>query len=268
MGTAKKATEQELTKFETNYASRPDVARRFMESVADTLTHTRHNRLSLEEQWIEDMRLWSCRLDGQGYVGRSNIFVAELHNQVESSVEKALTNLFPSPDVINCMPKNGTKLERTQKIENAVRYELEEKNNLFLKMEEHERQKILLGSSVIKGTFKKEMRSVFTRDQKGKPIKSDVPIFYGAKWDVVDIFRWYIYPETSALDSMILCFEDQLMELGAAERSGLYVNLDQVQSIPNDIKHHWADTERLEMAELSNALKARTNTALFRGAMD
>lgn len=263
MGMEKKATQSDLNKFETNYASRPDVANRFLEEVQGNLQATRNNRISLEEQWIADLRQWSCRLDGQGYQGRSNLFVAELHNQVESSVEKALGSLFPGPDVINCVPKNGTKQERTDKIQEAIRYELEKKNNLFLVMEEHERQKMLFGTSVIKGGFKKDMLTLFTKNPKGKPIKSEIPKFYGVKWEVIDIFRWYIYPEVSNLDNATMIFEDQMMDLGAAKRSGLYVNLDMVQAIPDTIHHQWADIDRMEMAELSSALKGLTNAALF-----
>lgn len=269
MGMEKKATEAELNKFETNYASREDVANRFMEQVQDIIPATRNNRLNLEEQWLDDLRLWSCRLDGQGYQGKSNLFVAELHNQVESSVEKALGSLFPGSDVINCVPKNGTKQERTDKIQEAVRYELEKKNSLFLLMEEHERQKVLFGTSIVKGGFKKDMLSLYTRgpakegEKLGKPIKSEIPKFYGAKWDVIDLFRWYIYPEVSNLDNAKMIFEDQIMDLGDAKRSGLYVRLDQVQAVPDTLKHQWADIDRMEMAELSSALKGVKNSALF-----
>ena len=265
----KKATEAQLTKFETNYASRVDVANRFLEEVQGNLQATRNNRLSLEEQWIMDLRQWSCKLDGQGYQGMSNLFVAELHNQVESSVEKALGSLFPGPDVINCAPRNGTKQERTEKIQEAIRYELEKKNSLFLLMEEHERQKVLFGTSIVKGGFKKDMLSLFTRapikgnEKQGKPIKSEIPKFYGAKWDVIDIFRWYIYPEVSNLDNATMIFEDQMMDLGAARRSGLYTNLDMVQPVPDTLNHQWADIDRMEMAELSSALRGLKNAAMF-----
>lgn len=259
-----KATDKELERFGVNLAARPDVCSRFMEEFGDTIRITRDNRKSLEQLWLDDIRQWSCKSDGQGYVGGfSNLFVPEFHNQVEVSVEKAMSAIFSGPDYIFCIPQKGTSLERAGKIKGAVLNELENKNNIYVKFDEFQRQKIITGTSVFKGSFKKDMLDVFTRNAAGSAIKAQVPRFYGAKWDVVDMFRWYIYPETSDLETCLLTFEDQFMDLKQARNSGLYVNLDDLQPTEWDHNHQWVDSERLEIVSLAQAYKGRKGSSVF-----
>lgn len=263
-GQTQKATDKELERFGLNLAVREDVCNRFLEQFAGLINITRNNRKELEEQWLDDLRQWSCRSDNQGYTGGfSNLFVPELNNQVETSVEKALSATFPGPDYIYAVPMKGTSKEKADKIKAAVLNELENKNNIFVKFDEFERQKFLLGTSIFKGSFKKDMLEVFTKNSSGKPIKAQVPRFYGAKWDVVDLFRWYIYPETSNLDDCMFTFEDQFMNVKDAKDSGLYTNMDRVYEVDWDINHQWVDTERLELVYLATANKGRPGCAVF-----
>jgi hypothetical protein len=257
-------SDKELERFGVNLATRPDVCSRFMEEFSGIINNTRNNRKTLEETWLDDMRQWSCRSDNRGYTGGfSNIFVPELNNQVESSVEKALTATFPGPDYIWAVPQKGTSEERAEKIKAAVLNEIENKNQIFVKWDEFERQKVLLGTSIFKGSFKKEMLDVYTRDTSGRAIKAQIPKHYGAKWDVVDLFRWYIYPETSELDTCLVTFEDQFMPISEAKKSGIYANMDQVQEVNWDTNHLWVDTERLELVYLATANKGRPGCAVF-----
>jgi hypothetical protein len=258
-----KATEAELNRFDFNLATRPDVADRFFNQVKNILTETRNNRRSLEEQWVEDVRDWSCVLDDEGYRGRSNIFVPELNNQVESSVERGLGGVFTGPDYIYAVPMKGTDQAKADKIKAAVVYELEDRNGLFLKEDEHQRQKILLGTSIFKCGFRKETVEIFTRNSEGKPIKAIVPKWHGTRWDVVDLFRWYIYPETADIKEAVLTFEDQLMDIEAAKRTDEYVGLDDVQPIQMDMNHQWVDVERYSIANLASSIRQRPGSALF-----
>lgn len=258
------ATDNEVARFQANLAGNQGICDRFMEQYAGIIEQTRNNRKTLEETWLDDLRQWSCRSDFRGYTGGfSNFFVPELNNQVESSVEKRLTATFPGPDSIYCIPMKGTPQEKADKIKAAVVNELENKNNIFVKWDEFERQNVLLGTSIFKGGFKKEFLDVYTKDAAGKPIKASVPKFYGAKWDVLDLFRWYIYPETSELDDSMIQFEDQFVDIATAKRSGLYLNMDLVQEVNWDTNHLWADTEKLEFVYLATANKGRPGCAVF-----
>lgn len=267
---AEKASEKDIAKFGHNYAGDDKAVSRFMEQFSSIIDQTRQNRLSLEMKWIKDQKLWSCKLDDEGYQGMSNVFVPEAHHQIETGVEKALTSLFPSPDYIYAIPKNGTKPEDAEKIRAAVLYEIESKNMLSVKHDEYARQKILMGTSVYKTTFVKDLIQVFSRDKKGKPIKTFVPRFHGAQIQVVDLLRWYIYPETSAsIQEALLVFEDQFVNINKAKRmmdengKPLYLNLDKIHAVPEDTKRQWADSDRLDMVNLHSLTKQMPGSALF-----
>lgn len=259
-----KATEKEVERFGVNLATNQPLCDKFMTQYAGLVQNCRNNRKTLEENWLDDLRQWSCRSDYRGYTnGMSNLFVPELNNQVEVSVEKALTATFPGPDWVYCIPQKGLSQERADKIKMAVVNELENKNNIFVKWDEFERQKVLLGTSIFKGSFKKDMLTVFAKDAAGNNIKQQVPKFYGAKWEVVDLFRWYIYPETSDLENCMFTFEDQFVDINYAKSTGLYANMDLVQEVNWDSNHLWVDTTRLELVFLSTANKGRPGCAVF-----
>lgn len=253
---AVKATEKQLSKWEQDFAENPEVCSRFLEYYTVRIREARNNRLEMEDQWIDDLRLWSCRLDDMGYVGRSNIFVPELHAQVELSVDKAMSALFPGSDIIKAVGINGTPQEKADKIQSAVEYELMQKAGLYVKHQEFERAKILMGTAIYKGGFRKDLKTVFTRDAQGRPIKDEVPKYFGVTWDVVDLFRWYIYPETGNLLDNEMIFEDQWYPRHVAEAEGLK-NLDRVNSSTFDRDHQWADAERLEIVNISSAAAHR-----------
>lgn len=263
-GTTVKAKDADVEKFGYNMARRQDLCDKFLEQYAGIINNTRNNRKTLEENWLDDYRQWSCRTDGKGYVaGFNNIFVPEFHHQIETTVEKALSTNFPGPDWIYAVPMKGTTLEAAAKIKSAVLNELENKNNIFVKSDEFERQKALAGTSVWKGSFRKEMLTIYTRDTLGKAIKVEVPKYYGANWDVVDIFKWYIYPESSSLDDCMVCFEDMFQDVKQAKKNPDYVNMDNVQPVDWDTNHLWVDTELLEFVFLSTAIAGRPGCAVF-----
>lgn len=258
----KKISEKELKSFNKNHAGNNTISDRFFAHVSPIVDDTRKNRVTQEQQWLDDQQKWSCLLDEKGYVGRSNIFVPELNEQVEVSVEKALAATFASPDFIYAVPKNISQ-EKADKIRNAVLYELEERNSAFTLFDEHERQKVLFGTSIMKGGFMKDVRSIWTRNSKGQPIKTEVPRYWGTKWDVVDIFRWYIFPETSNLDNCYLTFEDQLVDTVQEKKSKLYVGLDDLPVIRDDMEHKWVDLTRRDFLNLGSMLRSRPNAAIF-----
>lgn len=264
----KKTTEAKVNSFGKNYAGDQVISERFMREVWPFVETTRSNRISLEEKWLNDHQKWSCVLDNAGYVGRSNVFVPELNDQVEQSVEKALSAIFASQDLVYAVPKKGTKKEIADKIKQAVLYEIEERNSGFTLFDEFERQKILFGTSVMKGRFEKNLQKIFTRDNQGKPIEVDVPLFWGMKWDVVDLFHWYLFPEVGSLSNNYMIFEDNLVDLlKEKQKTGVYYGLDDLSTPPdrgyNNLPHQWVDLDRRDVLSLAQVLKSRPNSAVF-----
>ena len=235
----KKATKKELIDFKKNYAADQEVADRFMTFLDGRLQSTRQTRLQLEQDWLEYLRQWSCRLDNLGYQGRSNLFIPELNNQVETSIERMVSTLFPTTDFLQCIPLRDTDDERAKKIKSAVLYELVVKNKLPSIHWDFERAKLLFGNGIYRMGFEREYREVFMLGKNGKPMSTQVPKWDGVKVSVVDNFRFYVAPELADLDQADLVFEDRIYSLKQAERDGIYVGLDDVPAITHDIDHQW-----------------------------
>src|ERR1022692_2831204 len=96
--TVAEENKKENAKFGKNLAGDSDLCKRFVDQVQGKMQWARNNRLTTEERWLEDLRAWSCVNDSDGYKGRSNVYIPELHGQIESTVEKTLTSLFPTND--------------------------------------------------------------------------------------------------------------------------------------------------------------------------
>lgn len=255
---AGKSTEKELALFEKNYAGDQWIADKFLAQVREKIQDARNNRLELESQWLDDIRLWSCQLDDLGYVGRANVFVPEFHNQVEVTVEKSLATMFQGLDFIKAVAMRETTEDKAKRIQAAVSYELEQKNCIFTKWDDFERQKVLIGTSPWKVRFDNEFSTVYTRDKNGKPIKDSVPLSHGVMWDKVDMFHWYIYPEVATLKTCEMVFEDRLVQKTRLEQDDdLYVNLDKVQEVQMDLKHMWSDIDQLQTVSLAQAVARR-----------
>ena len=258
-----KATAKDLNRFNKNYATDQRTCDRFMQFLNGRLQRTRQTRLQLEEFWLEYLRQWSCRLDDLGFQGRSNLFIAELNNQVESSIEKMVGALFPNSDYLKCIPMRDTDAKTADKIKAAVLYELEIKNKLSSLHWDFERARVLFGNGIYKVGFERTMLDVFLRGKDGKPRKTQVPKWNGVRVSVVDNFKFYVSPELLNIDEADLVFEDRIYNIEQAKRDGIYVGLDQVPEIVHDIDHQWVDASKLELMQISNVLQYYTGCALF-----
>lgn len=245
--------------FEKNYATDQDVCDRLMLRIEQSILNARANRRQKEEIWLEDLRLYRCKTSSlQNYTGRANLFIPELHHQVETSVDKFVSGLFPSQEWMGNIPTKGTTEEEAKNIKAALLYELEVRNGFKGLTERHERQKVLYGTSPMKVTFDRKFSTMFTKDRKGRGKKVEIPIWNGLKVDIVDLFRWYIYPETSTLLDYDLVFEDYLTEKRLLKGMPNIANLDSIEAQPKlDMEHYWVDQQRLEMTDISTVMAMR-----------
>ena len=260
----KNSAQKELARFDRNYAEDSETADRFYQEVYPCISDTRGNRLRTDEVWLNDLRKWSCRLDfNQGYQGRSAVFVPELNNQVEVSIERKLTALFPNTNYIHCVPLKDTTEENAEKIQAAVKYELDDRNKLPALHDQFERNNVLFGSSVYKQSFEEKFVEMYVRDKNGKPKKQMIPKWHGTKIRVVDPFRFYVYPELNSLDEAHIIFEDMMVAIDDAEDSGLYYGLDRIQALQFDLNHQWVDSTKMEIMRLATAIQNYRKSALF-----
>lgn len=253
---AQKQAEKEMAKFNVNYATSQKVADRALKHVIDKVGTAKNGRRAKEEEWIEDLRLWSCQLtDGQLYQGRSNLIIPELHNQVETSVGKFQMGLFPNEDYLGVVPTGSTSKEEAQQIKDAVFHELDHKNNLPAKLERFQRQKTLFGTAFIKPTFEEQYKTIFVKNEKGYAEPKKVVKYSGAKVDVCDTFRVYVWPENvGCIEDADLVFEEMFISKRYLEEAGLYANLKDIQDgAPGLADFSWVDVARMNMTNLASA---------------
>lgn len=258
--------EKEIAKFEVNYADKPSVRDRAAEHVKDMVNNCRMSRKSKEEEWLEDLRLWSCQLsDAAMYVGRSNLIIPEMHNQVETSVGQFMSGLFPNDDYIGVIPVKNTNRDEAMDIRDAVRHELDHKNNLPALTERFQRQKVLYGSAFFKPVFEKNMKTIVVKDERGFAKPVTVPQFQGVKVHCMDTFHTYVWPETAeTVEDAQIIFDESFVPKYYLEKSKLYKNLDQVMDVsPTFMEYNWVDTVRMSINNLSTASNFRKNAVLL-----
>lgn len=242
--------------FLKNHASNSKLCEDFLSYVAPILTSTRTQRRTLEAKWLADTQLWSCVLDNMGFVGRSNLFVPELHNQIENSAEKMVAATFTNPEAIQAIPMPGTSVEQAKAVQEIVAYELLTKNKFLTRMDEFERAKVLYGTSIMKGRFESVFREIWHKDPETKRTrKVKVPTKLGAFWDAVSIFRFYIYPVFGNLENYEIIFEDALVSKRKLKNDKQYLGLDEVHYPGTDLEHLWVDVELMDMADINPGLR-------------
>lgn len=257
---AEVAAANEEAKYGKNYAGKTEIAERALRHCIDTVIQAKTNRKSKEMEWLEDLRLWSNQIsDAQMYQGRSNLFVPELHNQTESAVSRFQQGLFPNDDYLHCLPLQGTLEDDAKKIQEAVFYELDYKNNLPEISERYQRQKVLYGTAFFRGHYVDEQRKIFVRNKKGGTEMRQVPKFRGVKWNVCDTFRVYVYPETVvSIDQASMVFEEDFVKLRDLKANPLYEVPSDLQEVASDLEDYsWVDTTRMSMANLASASALR-----------
>jgi hypothetical protein len=257
--------EKEMALFEKNYATNESVAERAHQHVIEMIRAARNGRRSKEEEWIEDLRLWSCQnSDSQMYIGRSNLIIPELHNQVETSVSQLQQALFPNADYLGVIPMKQTQEDDAEDIKAAVFHELDHKNNLPSLMERFQRQKVLYGTAFLKPVFEKQLKTVVARTEKGYNDFRQVPKFQGVKVHCMDTFRAYVYPETVVTaEEALIAFDESFVPKHVLEDMDVYhVPSDLGEVHPDFMDVGWVDTVRMSIANLATASAHRKHAVL------
>lgn len=258
------AEQKEQAKFEKNYADKSSVTDRAWDLVITMIQAAKSNRTAKEYEWLEDYTLWSCQLtQSQMYLGRANLFVPELNNQIEISVGRMQSAIFPNDNYLKCVPMQGTQDKTAADIQAAVYYQLQYKNNLPAISERFQRQKTMFGTSPLKVRYLDEKMTVFAKDKNGRVKAQEIPKWKGVKIDVCDLFHWYSYPETVPFEEASIIFEEAFIDKEDLKASGLYMNLDDVEEIHADYSTMgWIDTLRLEVTNISSTAAQRPKAVL------
>lgn len=258
--------EKEMALFNKNYASNSSVADRAYSMVTEYIHSARTARKNKESEWLEDLRLWACQnSDAQMYIGRSNLIVPELHNQVESTVGQFQSGLFPTDDYIGIIPLKDTKEEEAKDIKEAVFHELDHKNDLPSLSERFQRQKALFGTAFFKPVYEKRMKSVVIKNEKGYDEIRRVPQFEGVKVYCMDTFHTYVYPETAnSIEEALCVFDESFVPLRVLQDDEEYVGTEDLHEIHQDFADYgWVDTVRMSIANLASSNAYRNKAVLL-----
>lgn len=257
---AEKKANKEMASFSKNYATNSQICDKALAHFTPMIRWAKTNRKAKEVEWLEDLRLWaSQQSDSQMYVGRSNLIIPELHNQVESSVGQFMQGIFPNDDYIGCIPNKTTNEDEAEDIKDAVKHELDHKNDLPSLMERFERQKVLYGSAFLKPVFEEKLKQVVMKSTKGYPEMRTVPQFRGVKVHSLDTFHTYAWPETMEnLQDCELVFDESLILGRDVKKNSLYVNTENIPEVNNDFSDFgWIDTIRMGITNMATATNAQ-----------
>jgi hypothetical protein len=257
--------EKEMAMFDVNYATKSGVADRAMDIALDYIRSAKDGRKNKEQEWLEDTRLWACQnSSAQMYVGKSNLIVPELHNQVESTVGQFQTGLFPNDEYIGIIPTKGTKEEEAQMIKEAVFHELDHKNDLPSLSERYQRQKTLFGSAFLKPVFEQQMKTVVVKNAKGYDEVKQVPQFQGVKVYCMDTFHTYVWPEiANSVEEAVVSFDETFVPLRILQKMEIYKNTDDIPEVSHEFGDYgWVDSTRMEIANLTSSYQLRMKSVL------
>lgn len=262
-----KQAEKEMAQFDRNYASNSRIADRAMARVKDSIHAAKTARKNKEAEWLEDLRLWACQnSDSQMYVGRSNLIIPELNNQVESSVGQFQSGLFPVDDYIGAIPMPGTDQDEAKDIRDAVFHELDRKNDLPCLMESYQRQKVLFGTAFLKVIYEKKTKNIVLKDPvKGYAAIREVPEFQGVKVKSMDTFHTYAWPETCEnIQDCDIVFDESFISLRHLKRDkNYYIPNDDVKEVNQEYADYgWVDTIRMTIANLASSTAYREKKVL------
>lgn len=259
--------EKEVAKFDKNYAGNVNIKERALKYCQELVEKTKINRVAKEQEWLDDLRLWSCVQGALNmYQGRSNLVIPELNKQVETTVGMFQQNLFPDDDYIGAIPTNAVDTEEVEQIKNAVFHELHVKNYLPAISEDFQRKKVLFGTAFYRVGFEKSLRKVFYKNDKNQTDMKSATAFEGVRVKSNDTFHTYIYPEDCGdIQNAEAVFEEYYLAKRVLELDKDYMNLSEVSDGPKDSQAllGWIDTTRLVIANLGSASSYRPQGVLI-----
>jgi len=199
------------------------------------------------------------------YIGRSNLIVPELHNQVESTVGQFQAGLFPNDDYIGVIPTKSTKEEEAKEIKEAVFHELDHKNDLPSLSERFQRQKTLFGTAFLKPVFEKTMKTVVVKNARGYDEAKSVPQFQGVRVHCMDTFHTYVYPETAnSIEDALVSFDETFVPLRLVQADKNYKGTEDIKEVHQDFGDYgWVDTIRMSIANLASSNAFRNKAILI-----
>lgn len=208
-----------------NLASDGDLRMKVEEELWGLLRPIRDNRQRKEETWKRYYRIYNCEFDNMSYKGFSKVYVPALKKAGEAFVDTIVQQIFP----------NGQwfRIKANVHITNQLQAEMWQAlceyfftKNFKLKSEAIPfiRQLVIYGTSPMKLTWRDEEREQIVAelvkdDVSGlwvrKFAKKMVKSFFGPYLRSVDLFNFYVWPETCCdVDDAEIVFEDMEMTVG------------------------------------------------------
>lgn len=190
----------------------------------------RNQRMSLNEQWREIVDMVHLQHnERQAYVGYSNAYIPLYARNRQTLISSFSRGLFPSDEYLDATVHNemaeDVRAEDAKAAKLYLQWEVETNAKFRTRVKEFLGQFIDFGTGVLKVRYEKDPLTVgklLGGEEKFQPRGLD-----GLRVNAVNIFDWYVYPNTiSSLDEAVLVFEDITVTRAYIEdmvRSGKWV---------------------------------------------
>lgn len=181
----------------------------FNTKVVPAYKECKNNRSTLEDKWLTYIDMWAVlrsekqRYDDEG----ADIRQPTIRRQIETIAKKNYQAFFGGGTeyftVTPSFGSMGATIDDAESTKNLIKHFFDGETNIKQKMFPHFRQKVALGTSVIKIDWSESYRKIKRRG-KGSEIKKSFPRVYP-----VDLFKWYGFPDNvRTIDELSMTFEE------------------------------------------------------------
>lgn len=225
-----------------NYATDPEIAKRALARVKDTLLAAQAERANLERRWLRFYRLYRSVSTDRSYKGRANLFVPKTYSTLRKVLPRLAQRLFGEDNWFAMQPRDPSDKNRVEACE-ALLLSQQRRRGFKPVVKRGLKSCGLYGTMVGKLLWEKWTRNVKRRVVNQLPAAGGartVPqvsfvddvetVFEGPTYRGVDLFNVYLHPLTAdrieELDAVIERVERTEAELRAMAALGIYVNVD------------------------------------------
>jgi len=260
------ATEEEELILTTNYAEDTEIANRAVNYVKKMWDQCTQDRSTLDERYINFLKIWKTEIDITYYDGFTQIFVPQLRKNIEFAVRNLRRNLFPTDDYFSVEPVDTPETEAAEKLKRFIYWQLMNKVMLKRYVTPFLRQLCMYGWSPVKVVWERQKKKVYTHEKETVPkyemvmnnvtglkerqyagtdtiikqVEREIYVADNPTFLPVDIFSFYMWPVTAwDIDKDAHCTMEELSlgksDLKSMEREGRYANVDKAtRTMPKD----------------------------------
>jgi hypothetical protein len=181
-----------------NFAADSKVADRVRREVWPLVQRAKDDRKFLSDQWRKFNHVFDMEHDeGQGYVGRSNLYMPSGRRAAETVVSQLVSATFPGEDYFGVEAKDPQWRAEGEYVRDVLKHQMEQMARVRTRAEAIYRQLAITGNTVAKVVHKRKTLKAMrrSRSRRGREENVLAVLYDGPVFEPVDINNVYFWPE-------------------------------------------------------------------------